>query len=48
MSDPTDLRQTRRIFDVHHGNFVAIDTVFPGTELCVTVRENGELQVCVL
>ncbi|XP_013386289.1 cilia- and flagella-associated protein 43 isoform X2 [Lingula anatina] len=35
---------TKEIFDIHHGNFVAVDSL-AGCDHCVSVREDGELQV---
>ncbi|XP_071946948.1 cilia- and flagella-associated protein 43-like [Antedon mediterranea] len=33
------------ILDTHHGNFVGLDMLNPGVQHCVTVREDGELQI---
>lgn len=33
------------LFDIHHGEYVGVDSLVPGLELCVTVREDGELQI---
>ncbi|XP_072177751.1 cilia- and flagella-associated protein 43-like [Diadema setosum] len=33
------------LVDTHHGNFLGIAIMAPGTTHCVTVRENGEVQI---
>ncbi|XP_074642124.1 cilia- and flagella-associated protein 43-like isoform X2 [Tubulanus polymorphus] len=32
------------LFDVHHGNFIAAGYLYPGTEHCITLKEDGLLQ----
>ncbi|CAH1784594.1 unnamed protein product [Owenia fusiformis] len=43
--DPSDPGNMKECFDNHYGNFVAISCLTPGTEQCVTCREDGEVQV---
>ena len=45
MFEPGNPENTQCLLDVHHGEFVGVDTLIPGTELCVTVRDDGEVQV---
>ncbi|XP_077991965.1 cilia- and flagella-associated protein 43-like [Glandiceps talaboti] len=33
------------LFDHHHGNFLGVDVLAPGNQYCVTVRNDGEVQV---
>ncbi|XP_077865529.1 LOW QUALITY PROTEIN: cilia- and flagella-associated protein 43-like [Saccoglossus kowalevskii] len=43
--DPNNPGAADLLFDHHHGNFVGVDVLAPGNQHCVTVREDGEVQV---
>ena len=43
--EPTNPNSIACVMDIHCGKFVSVDVLPPGTDLCVSVREDGELQV---
>ncbi|XP_070541265.1 cilia- and flagella-associated protein 43-like isoform X2 [Ptychodera flava] len=46
--DPASPGSAEKLFDHHHGNFLGVDILSPGTQHCVTVRQSGEVQVWTL
>ncbi|XP_033122449.1 cilia- and flagella-associated protein 43-like isoform X2 [Anneissia japonica] len=43
--DSSNSGTTDLVLDTHFGNFVGLDMLNPGVQHCVTVREDGELQI---